>query len=76
MIKKLTAQIGEYKKDTLMSPVSVTFEVILEVLLPVLMASVIDHGVEAGDMNYVIKMGAVMLVVAMLSLLEIGRAHV
>ncbi len=69
MIKKLTAQIGEYKKDTLMSPVSVTFEVILEVLLPVLMASVIDHGVEAGDMNYVIKMGAVMLVVAMLSLL-------
>ena len=41
MIKKLTAQIGEYKKDTLMSPVSVTFEVILEVLLPVLMASVI-----------------------------------
>jgi ATP-binding cassette subfamily B protein len=44
-------------------------EVILEVLLPVLMSMVIDNGVEAGNMNYVLKMGFVMLVVAMLSLL-------
>lgn len=69
MIKKLAAYIGEFKKDTVLSPVSVTLEVILEVLLPVLMASVIDRGVEAGDMNYVVKLGVVMLVVAMLSLL-------
>ncbi len=69
MIKKLAAYIGEFKKDTVLSPVSVTLEVILEVLLPVLMASVIDNGVEAGNMGYVIKMGTVMLVVAMLSLL-------
>ncbi len=69
MIKKLAAYIGEFKKDTVLSPVSVTLEVILEVLLPVLMASVIDNGVEAGNMGYVIKMGAVMLAVAMLSLL-------
>lgn len=69
MIKKLAAYIGEFKKDTVLSPVSVTLEVILEVLLPVLMASVIDNGVEAGNMGYVIKMGTVMLAVAMLSLL-------
>ena len=69
MIKKLAAYIGEFKKDTVLSPVSVTLEVILEVLLPVLMASVIDNGVEAGNMGYVIKMGAIMLAVAMLSLL-------
>lgn len=69
MIKKLAAYIGEFKKDTVLSPLSVTLEVILEVLLPVLMASVIDNGVEAGNMGYVIKMGAVMLAVAMLSLL-------
>ena len=69
MIKKLAAYIGEFKKDTVLSPVSVALEVILEVLLPVLMASVIDNGVEAGNMGYVIKMGAIMLAVAMLSLL-------
>lgn len=68
MIKKLTAYIGEFKRDTLLSPLSVTLEVILEVLLPLLMASVIDKGVEAGNMNYVIKMGILMLAVAMLSL--------
>ncbi len=69
MIKKLTAYIGEYKKDTILTPVSVILEVLLEVLLPILMASVIDNGVEAGNMDFVIKMGIVMLVVAMLSLL-------
>ena len=53
MIKKLMSYIGEYKRDTLLSPISVTFEVILEVLLPMLMAKVIDNGVEAGNMNYV-----------------------
>ena len=55
MIKKLMSYIGEYKRDTLLSPISVTFEVILEVLLPMLMAKVIDNGVEAGNMNYVVK---------------------
>lgn len=68
MIKKLMSYIGEYKRDTLLSAISVTFEVILEVLLPMLMAKVIDNGVEAGNMNYVVKMGLLMLVVAMLSL--------
>ncbi len=68
MIKKLLAQVGEFKRDSLLAPVSVTFEVILEVLLPVLMASVIDNGVEAGNMPYVMKLGIVMLIVAMLSL--------
>lgn len=69
MIRRLTAHIGEFKRDTLLAPASVILEVILEVLLPVLMASVIDRGVEAGNMNYVVKMGGVMLIVAMLSLL-------
>ncbi len=69
MIKKLTAHIGEFKRDTMLAPISVILEVILEVLLPVLMALVIDRGVEAGNMNYVVRLGAVMLGVAMLSLL-------
>ena len=69
MIKKLTAYIGEFKRDTMLAPASVVLEVILEVLLPVLMASVIDNGVEAGNMNYVVKMGVIMLGGAMLYLL-------
>ena len=68
MIKKLMSYIGEFKRDTILSPVLVTLEVFLEVLLPTLMALVIDNGVETGDMNYVMKMGLIMLVVAMLSL--------
>ena len=68
MIKKLMSYIGEFKRDTILSPIFVTLEVFLEVLLPTLMALVIDNGVEAGDMNYVMKMGLIMLVVAMLSL--------
>ena len=68
MIKKLMSYIGEFKRDTILSPVFVTVEVFLEVLLPTLMALVIDNGVETGDMNYVMKMGLIMLVVAMLSL--------
>ena len=57
MIKKLMSYIGEYKRDTLLSPISVTFEVILEVLLPMLMAKVIaDAGschALSGGRNFV-----------------------
>ena len=68
MIKKLMSYIGEFKKDTILAPLFVTLEVFLEVLLPTLMALVIDKGVETGNMDYVIKMGLIMLAVAMLSL--------
>ncbi|MBR5510090.1 MAG: ABC transporter ATP-binding protein [Lachnospiraceae bacterium] len=68
MIRKLVSYIGEYRKDTILSPACVIGEVILEVILPVLMASVIDHGVEKGDMSYVLRYGVLMLLIAMLSL--------
>ena len=68
MLKKLSAYIGEFKKETLLSPVCIAVEVIMEVILPMLMALVIDNGVNVGDMNYVLKMGFVMLVVAFASL--------
>lgn len=68
MIKKLASYIGEYKKDAILSPLTIGFEVILEILLPFLMAKVIDNGVEVGDMDYVMKLGVLMLIVAMLSL--------
>ena len=68
MLKKLAPYIGEFKKETILSPVCIAIEVIMEVILPMLMAMVIDNGVNVGDMNYVIKMGALMLVVAFISL--------
>lgn len=68
MIKKLAAYIGEFKKETLLSPLCIALEVAMEVILPLLMANVIDYGVNAGNMNYVLKMGGFMLIVAFLSL--------
>ena len=64
MLKKLAPYIGEFKKETILSPVCIAIEVIMEVILPMLMAMVIDNGVNVGDMNYVLKMGLLMLVVA------------
>lgn len=68
MLKKLAVYIGEFKKETLLSPVCIAIEVIMEVILPMLMALVIDKGVNVGDMNYVLKMGFLMLMVAFISL--------
>ena len=67
MIKKLAAYVGEFKREALLSPICIAIEVIMEVILPLLMASVIDKGVNAGDMNYVVKMGLLMIVVAFIS---------
>lgn len=68
MIKILMKQIKEYKKDSILSPIYVAGEVILELLLPFIMASMIDKGVEVGNMKHILITGLIMLVVAMLSL--------
>ena len=53
MIKKLIKSLREYKKSTLLTPLFVVFEVILEVLIPLLMSKLIDDGISKGDMNIV-----------------------
>lgn len=68
MIKKLASYIREYKKDSILTPVFIAFEVILEVIIPVLMAMIIDNGVEKGNMKYVTILGVIMLVMAFISL--------
>ena len=68
MIKKLAVYAREFKKEALLSPVCIAIESIMEVLLPMLMASVIDNGVNQGNMSYVLKMGGLMLVIAFISL--------
>ncbi len=68
MIKKLTKYINQYKKDTILTPIFVIFEVIMEVLIPYLMAKIIDVGIENSDLNYIFKVGAILVVSAFLSL--------
>ena len=68
MIKKLAKYINQYKKDTILTPIFVVFEVILEVLIPYLMAKIIDVGIQNSDLNYIFKIGAILVVSAFLSL--------
>ena len=68
MLKVLGAQIKEFKKDSLMTPVFMILEVIMEMIIPLLMASIIDDGVNAGNMNHIYKVGACMVVVAIIGL--------
>ncbi|KHD13655.1 ABC transporter ATP-binding protein [Clostridium butyricum] len=68
MIKTLMSQVKEYKKDSILCPIFVILEVIMEVIIPFLMASIIDKGVEAGNMMHVIKIGTIMIIMAIMSL--------
>ena len=68
MIKKLAKYIKQYKKDAILTPIFVVFEVILEVLIPYLMARIIDVGIQNSDLNYIFKIGAILVVSAFLSL--------
>lgn len=69
MIKRLAQSIGEYKRDTILSPVLVTVEVILEVIIPLLMANMIDDGITAGNMNVLVKLGLILVLLCAFSLL-------
>ena len=68
MLKTLKAYIGEYKKTAISAPIFIIFEVILEMIIPMLMAAIIDNGLETGDIHYVVTMGLVMLLVSFASL--------
>ena len=68
MIKKLVSYATEFKKDTILSPVYVALEVVMETIIPLLMAVIIDDGVNKKDMKTVTIVGAAMLLVSFLSL--------
>ncbi len=69
MLKELAKCIGEYKKSSVLAPLFITGEVIMEVIIPVLMAFMIDNGIEKGDMSYVLKIGALLIVTTAISLM-------
>ncbi len=68
MIKQLSGCIRQYKRDTLLTPLFVIGEVALEVIIPLIMANLIDYGINVGDMNYVIKTGIILIILCMASL--------
>ena len=68
MLKTLGAQIKEFKKVSLLTPLCMIGEVIMEMIIPLMMASIIDDGVEAGNMGHIYAVGACMVVAAALGL--------
>lgn len=68
MIKTLAKHIKEYKIPSILAPLFIILEVIMEILIPLVMSKIIDYGVEKADIAYVVRMGALMLVMALLSL--------
>lgn len=69
MIKTLLKSVREYKKSALLTPFFVALEVVMEVLLPFVMALLIDQGIEKGNMNVIYKYGIILVLLALLSLL-------
>ena len=69
MIKKLLSSVRQYKKPALLAPLYVTVESVLEIIIPTLMAYLIDRGIQPKDMHYVLRMGLILVVFAAFSLL-------
>lgn len=69
MVKKLMNSLREYKKESMLSPLFVTLEVVMEVIIPLLMANLIDFGISNGDMNYILKTGIALIISCGISLL-------
>ena len=68
MLKTLMGQVKEFKADSIKTPLCMILEVAMEMVIPLLMASIIDDGVEAGDMQHIIKIGCFMVVAAAIGL--------
>ncbi len=69
MIKKLVSHLGEYKRAAVLTPLFAALEAVMDVLLPTIMAFIIDLGIEKGDMNAIIKYGLLTFLVAAVALL-------
>ena len=68
MIKKLVSHLGEYKAASIKTPLFAALEAIMDVLLPTIMAFIIDQGIEKGDMNAIIRYGLLTFLVAVIAL--------
>ena len=69
MIRKLLSCVGEYKKSSVLTPVFVTLEAVMEVIIPLLMAFLIDEGINKSDMGAILKIGGLLVASTLVSLL-------
>ena len=69
MIKKLASHLGEYRRAALLTPMFSALEAVMDILLPTIMAFIIDLGIEKGDMNAIVKYGLLTFAVAAIALL-------
>jgi len=68
VVKELLKSVGQYKRDSILTPAFVTMEVVMEVVIPVLMAKLIDDGITPGRMDMILKIGAALAACAVVSL--------
>jgi len=68
MLKTLGAQIKEFKAASIITPLSMMVEVIMEMIIPLLMASIVDDGIEGGDIGHIYVVGGLMVLTALVSL--------
>ena len=68
MIKTLAKSIREYKKNSILTPLFVMLEVLFEVMIPFIMARLIDQGIDAGDMGVILRLGMLLLAAALIAL--------
>lgn len=69
MIKKLASYVKEYKKYAILTPIFVILEVVMEVIIPLLMAKIIDVGIQNNDIKYILEIGTLLIVSAIMSLI-------
>jgi ABC superfamily ATP binding cassette transporter, membrane protein len=68
MNKTILSRVREFKKESYLAPLFITLEVIMEILIPYMMSNIIDIGIKNSDMNYIIKIGIILFIMAMMSL--------
>ncbi|MGV8025655.1 MAG: ABC transporter ATP-binding protein [Anaerolineaceae bacterium] len=69
MIKELAKYVGQYKKYMLLAPLLVLIDVVAELSMPILMSRIVDEGIPAGDTNFIIKIGILMILLAIIAIL-------
>ena len=70
MLRTLGKHLKEFKKATILTPIFMIFEVIFDMIIPLLMGKIVSNGIEKGDMDYIVKTGIVMVALALLGLLS------
>ena len=66
MLRRILKEVKEYKLAAIVTPIFMLLEVVMETVIPYLMASIIDDGIEVGNMNHIYKIGGLMLLLAVL----------